>query len=671
MANIGKAIFLPMGVAGASLLGAYGSARSSYQPQPPVPGLADLTEWVWHFNDPVAISLAFLSLITTFLSIYGAFTALTKKDVSLIVENDGNITRDLLKLCNNQILDAINSQSPPPRKALDVIVQALKEGILDADEIASLRGAILESVFQEYSPPSDVFDKLKNAIFANENNELIIDSLRDMGGEDRSKIISGRLKEIESSENDLSDKYYRLAIFAAIDDPLLAIQFYRKALTHAPSNVQVANALGQLLLRYGTTSEARECFESALSSATEQYQRVELAFGLATTSHLEGKNDTAKAILKDALSIAEGQAIENASDPFWLHKIISLYLELAAIQIDQGPARSAAQALDGCFAGLNRLSAIGHTCEAAEQSRAAAHDCRGRLRLKAGDAVGALEDFENAIAIRGALISQNPSDFNSQRGLGVANQQATIAHIARGDLLEAEKSLSAAHSIAAQLVQRFPNNKLYARDRYIVTMKQADLHLHQGNHEKVDHALEAEEKSIRGSIEVDGTDSQMQRDLSVILERRGDIAKASGESLNGIEKYKEALIIRSAIYEKDQSNKLLKKDIAIIRSKIGAIEIIQSNHEEAIEQLNEAQNIYLELEDAKDPESLFNVFDVTQLIGDALWQAGFRNDAIDLYKDAQAQIDALQCQFPDISSYSVWSQEIADRIARRSAPIVP
>ncbi|NJM36159.1 MAG: hypothetical protein HC850_17340, partial [Rhodomicrobium sp.] len=300
-----------------------------------------------------------------------------------------------------------------------------------------------------------------------------------------------------------------------IDDPLMAMALYRKALKHAPSNVQVANSLGQLLLRYGTIGEARECFESALSSATEQYQRVELAFGLARTSHLEGKNDTAKTILKDALSIAEGQAIENASEPFWLHKIISLYLDLAAMQIDQGPAQSATQSLDGCFAGLNRLSAIGHTCETAEQSRAIAHDCRGRLRLNAGDAVSALEDFKNAIAIRDALISQNPNDFDSQRGLGVANQQAAIAHMQRGDLLEAGKSLFTAHSIAEQLVQKFPNNKVYARDRYIVAMKQADLHLRQGNHGKADRGLESEEKSIRRSIEFDGRDLQIQRDLSV------------------------------------------------------------------------------------------------------------------------------------------------------------
>ncbi|NJM36158.1 MAG: hypothetical protein HC850_17335 [Rhodomicrobium sp.] len=205
MANIGKTILLPMGVAGASLLGAYGSARSSYQPQPPVPDLADLSEWVWHFNDPVAISLALLSLITTFLSVYGAFTALTKNDVSRIVESDGIITRDLLQQSNNQLLDAINNQSTPPRKAVDVIVRALKDRILDADDIDLLRSAILRYVFYEYYPSSELLKTFKSELTSNQNSDIMIDSLRELSGEDRHDIISGRLKEIESSENELSE----------------------------------------------------------------------------------------------------------------------------------------------------------------------------------------------------------------------------------------------------------------------------------------------------------------------------------------------------------------------------------------------------------------------------------------------------------------------------------
>ena len=94
MANFGRAILGLLSVAGASAMGAYGSARSSFQPQPPAPSMVDLLQWILTLNDPLALVLVMLAAITTGLSIWQAITSLSKKDVADIVNTDGEQTRN-------------------------------------------------------------------------------------------------------------------------------------------------------------------------------------------------------------------------------------------------------------------------------------------------------------------------------------------------------------------------------------------------------------------------------------------------------------------------------------------------------------------------------------------------------------------------------------------------
>jgi len=94
LGNLRKSIGGKLAIGGASFLAAYGSARSSYQPQPPAPEFGQLIDWVAGFNDPLAIALIAVTAITTGISIWQAITGLSKSDVEEVVTQDGSFTRE-------------------------------------------------------------------------------------------------------------------------------------------------------------------------------------------------------------------------------------------------------------------------------------------------------------------------------------------------------------------------------------------------------------------------------------------------------------------------------------------------------------------------------------------------------------------------------------------------
>ena len=680
--NLGKAILGLLTVAGASALGAYGSARSSFQPQPPTPGMRDLLRWVLNFNDPLALALVAFAAITAGLSIYQAITSLTKKDVVDVVTIDGELTRQAvddvagqLTRDNAKILNALEklekNQTPRPTADIDTIIHALKEGRLDAEELKRLRELLLQDVLSAHEPPREVMEALEMEMSRTDAADLFLDSLREFRGESRAKIITERARIVASSREKLSEQYSRLAAFAAIEEPLRAIEFYRQALKLDATNASATTSLGRLLKLYGTTSEAREHYEAALSAADKPFERVNLAVDLADVLLQQGESQVAESVLLEALVIADSEAAADAPDPFWLHKVLSLNNALAGVERRLGQKSLALQRLNNSLAAVGQLDAMGHVCEEKDLNHAATLDCRGLLSATTGDTEAALRDFTDTVDIFRTLVSRYPTNSDHQRGLSIAFLHVSQIDQIRGDLDAANKSLGDALAANSSLLERLPGNKQLSRDRFVIKTRQAELQAAGGDFAAAGVILAEEELRLRALLVEDPRNAEGQRDLSVLLEKVGNIAKADDRMGDALIHFDEARMIREKLLARDEDNLELRRDVAVIKTKIATIYINEGHPNQALEFLTDAQEFYLSRQTAL-PESAdtnFDLYDVTQCIGDALWNSGLRSDALEVYGEAQAMIDTLHSRHPDVAVYVGQAQILSDKIARFHADL--
>lgn len=163
-----------LGAGVASAVAAYGSARSSYQPQPPVPDYEQLWGWVTRGSDPLALVLLAFTAISAGLSIWQAVTALSKKDVQEVVTADGAQTRALVDegiaqtWHEGQASEERDKQTHDTQAEhgalLHLIVanqqaEAARRGV-DADKLVALARRIVEQV----SDPDEAEQALHRAI---------------------------------------------------------------------------------------------------------------------------------------------------------------------------------------------------------------------------------------------------------------------------------------------------------------------------------------------------------------------------------------------------------------------------------------------------------------------------------------------------------------------------
>ena len=163
-----------VGAGGASAIAAYGSARSSYQPQPPVPGIDKLWEWVVGGSDPLALVLLAFAAVSAGLAIWQAFTALSKKDVQEVVSTDGAQTRAMVDEGIAQTWHEGQASEERDKRTHDTQAEhgdllrqivanqqadAARRGV-DADKLITLASRIVEQV----SDPAEAEQALHRAI---------------------------------------------------------------------------------------------------------------------------------------------------------------------------------------------------------------------------------------------------------------------------------------------------------------------------------------------------------------------------------------------------------------------------------------------------------------------------------------------------------------------------
>lgn len=225
---------------------------------------------------------------------------------------------------------------------------------------------------------------------------------------------------------------------------------------------------------------------------------------------------------------------------------------------------------------LTALDSYLSTANSASPSaeRAAALSDRAELRLESEDHKRALEDQTAAVAVFETQAVSSPTDNSAQRRLA----QATTRH---GDMLyavtgcwtESLPKFERARDLLVRIHDRDPSRLDYARDLTIVLERLGDVMLQTGDLPAARKYFDELVRLRRAALARTGDSEESRRDLASALERQGDLALGEKTPDRALAVFDEARSLRGdddPSLPLDQRDLVLAHDLAVLWSKTGA-----------------------------------------------------------------------------------------------------
>ncbi len=174
--------------------------------------------------------------------------------------------------------------------------------------------------------------------------------------------------------------------------------------------------------------------------------------------------------------------------------------------------------------------------------RSLALDEIGDVRSARNDLKGALEAYEEGLAIRRKLAASDPSHAERQRDVSVSLNKIGDVRSARNDLKGALEAYEEGLAIRRKLAASDPSHAERQRDVSVSLNKIGDVR----SAKRLKGALEAYEEGLairRKLAASDPSHAERQRDVSVSLDRVGDVRRARNDLKGALEAYEEGLEI--------------------------------------------------------------------------------------------------------------------------------
>jgi len=152
-----------------------------------------------------------------------------------------------------------------------------------------------------------------------------------------------------------------------------------------------------------------------------------------------------------------------------------------------------------------------------------------------------------------------------------------------------------AHEAYSAMVELDPSNSDFQRDLSVSYTKLGDFELRLGN---TDAALQHYNNALTIALTPvlrDPSNSGFQRDLSISYEKLGDIELRLGNSDAALQHYNNVLTVMLKLVELDPSNSGFQRDLSISYSKLGDVELRLGNSDAALQHYNNALTIALTL----------------------------------------------------------------------------
>jgi tetratricopeptide (TPR) repeat protein len=218
------------------------------------------------------------------------------------------------------------------------------------------------------------------------------------------------------------------------------------------------------------------------------------------------------------------------------------------------------------------LSAATTTGPSAE--RAAALSDRAELLLESERHKEALADQAAAVAVFKTQADSSPGDNSAQRRLAqAATRHGDMLYAVTGCWTESLPQFERAHDLLTKIHHRDPSRLDYARDLTIVLERLGDVMLQSGQlpaaRKYVDELVELR----RAALARTGASEESRRDLASALERQGDLAlgeKAPDRALAAFDEARSLRGVDDPSVPVDQRDLVLARDLAVLWFKTGA-----------------------------------------------------------------------------------------------------
>ena len=312
-----------------------------------------------------------------------------------------------------------------------------------------------------------------------------------------------------------------------------------------------------------------------------------------------------------------------------LANFVDTYLAAGALQDAEGAAN------DGLTA-AKAVVAKEPDNEGAQRALAVSLYKLGDVKLKAGDASGALQSYQQSQDAARTLAERGGKGA-SQRLLWVTLQKvgdAKLANDRAGALAAFEEGLSLAKARAADE----PTNPEAARDLSLSLSRVAALQRAQQNYAD---ALKTYDQALairRDLVTLHEGNKLARRDLALALNDLGDTRLASGDVNGALASYKEAANGFRDIAKEDPSDARAQRDIAVASNNIGDVSLQKGDPEGARAAFGEsvaALKPLVAIDEANIPAK-------TELAGTLIKLAGVSDDAEALYKEALDILEPLE-----------------------------
>ena len=209
--------------------------------------------------------------------------------------------------------------------------------------------------------------------------------------------------------------------------------------------------------------------------------------------------------------------------------------------------------------------------------------------------------------------------------------------------LTAERLFRRAHGMAKQLAQSDLHDPQNQQDLSILLQRLGDVYLKLGRTEDALARFEEEEKISRALAESDPRDPQNQDDLSIFLSRLGDVYLRLGRTEDALARFEESLEISRALAGSDPRDARKQHGLAISYIKAGDVllKLGQTNH--ALARFEESLEISRALAES-DPSDVQNQRELSisfERLGDVFLKLGRMDDALARFEEREKIARAL------------------------------
>ncbi|TAD91668.1 MAG: TIR domain-containing protein [Alphaproteobacteria bacterium] len=291
----------------------------------------------------------------------------------------------------------------------------------------------------------------------------------------------------------------------------------------------------------------------------------------------EGDSAVALAAYLESLDVDRRLAAANPNDAGAARDLSVSLSQLGAFYQRRGAAGDSAAALEAYQESLEiarRLANANRTDGQAARDLSVSLTQLGdfyRRRGAEGDSAAALAAYQESLEIARRLAAANPTDGQAARDLSLSLSQLGAFYQRRwaeGDSAAALEANQESLKIARRLAASNPTDGQAARELSVSLTGLGDLYQRRGAEGDSAAALAAYQESLemfRRLAAVNSTDGQAARDLSLSLEKLGDLYQrrgAEGDSAAALAVYQESLEIRRRLAAANPTDGRAARDLA-------------------------------------------------------------------------------------------------------------